>query len=408
MKDENETKPVSDSYDLPLSDFSEGKKEFSENSKLKCFVIMPFGSRKEYSKGVKESNFVYKHIICPSIKILEKKEDVKIEVIREVDKAAAGSITKSILHNIANADICIVDITGLNPNVFFELGIRYCLREKITILIKQYETVMPFDISGFKCISYDCFEPDIAVSAIADFLISGRKGHRYVDSLVFETFPDMRVEIPDLVESVGEKRSHEGYMSWIEWWDRVIQLSRLLRDAYDNGRFVPVAVFGISNGGLMLADLLVREVFKGVPVLSLWANRLNTDKKDLDRGCYYFDNDFNKALIKTLKNNISESPTLLIVDDIVSTGATSEQASYFMKRELGGDCQILFTPLYCRSIDYLEAIRDMLPTGFKEGKIFHIDETKYFESLARGGSFLPYRKVLAGEKRPYVLQSKDK
>jgi hypothetical protein len=183
-----------DNCKLDLSETAEKGKEFSKDSKLKCFVIMPFGSRDEYDRGEKESNFIYKYIICPAIKSLEKAEKSIIEVIREVDKSAAGSITKSILHNIANADICIVDITGLNPNVFFELGIRYSLREKITILIKQVNTVIPFDIIGYKCIPYDCFDPDSAISAITEFLINGRREGRYIDSLVFETFPDMRVE----------------------------------------------------------------------------------------------------------------------------------------------------------------------------------------------------------------------
>ncbi|MFO7734018.1 MAG: hypothetical protein R6X21_10270 [Candidatus Aminicenantes bacterium] len=293
---------VAESCLLESKDLDSHGKLFSDSAGLKCFVIMPFGSKNEYDKGEKESKFIFKYIICPALKAMEKSEKSPIEVIREVDKSTAGNITKSILNNIARADICIVDITGLNPNVFFELGIRYSLKEKITILIKQAKTEIPFDISGFKCISYDCYEPDDAILSIADFLINGRTGTRYIDSLVFEVFPEMRVEIPGLLDSCGEKRSGAGHLSWIEWWEKVIELSNLLRDAYDNGRFVPHAVLGISNGGLMLADLLVREVFKGKPVLSLWADRHRTDKKELDRACYYFDNSFNIATIKTIKD----------------------------------------------------------------------------------------------------------
>ena len=388
-----------DDHQPNLECITESGKIFTKDGRLKCFVVMPFGSRSEYAKGELESNYVYKHIICPALDRCTKAIGTKIEMIREADKTSAGSITKSILLNLAKADICIVDITGLNPNVFFELGIRYCLKDKVTILLKQHGTAIPFDISGFRCISYECYLPDAAISAITDFLVASQSESRYIDSLVFETFPEMRVEIPGLVESFGEKSSNDGSMSWVEWWTKVLDLSRLLREPFENGRYVPSAVLGISNGGLMLADLLGREVFKGIPVLSLWANRFYADKTK-SPGCYYFDNPYNKAMIQTVKVLHGEAPSLLLVDDIVSTGATIEQATSFLRNELGPECQILFTPLYCRSADFLEPIQHLLPTGYKKGTIFQIDKTAYVKSLANGGTFLPYKKQL-NDGRPY-------
>ena len=140
---------------------------------LFCFVVMPFGSKGEYDKKGKESKYIFKHIICKGIEKYGEEIKREINVVLESDKKAAGSITRSILENIIRADICIIDITGLNANVFFELGIRYSLRDKITILLRQSKTDIPFDIHGFKCITYDCFKPDVAIQNIFDFLKTG-------------------------------------------------------------------------------------------------------------------------------------------------------------------------------------------------------------------------------------------
>lgn len=360
---------------------------------------MPFGSNNEYSKGNIESDFIYNYIICKGIDRFGLATSNKINIIREVDKNTSGCITKSILNNIATADICIADITGKNPNVFFELGIRYSLRHKVTILLKQKGTIIPFDISGYKCITYDCFSPNQAISAISDFLISGIEEHNAVDSLVFETFPEMQVFIPGVLKSARETNIGN-ILSWNEWWSKVLELASLLRDAHDNGRFVPKAILGISNGGLMVADLLGREVFKGTPILALWANRWISDKSSVDPSYYYFDNDYNKAISQTLRDKYidhSDKITILLIDDLVFTSNTIVQASNFIEKELGGKAKILFAPLYCRDTDYLESIKDMLPNGFRNGETFKITKELYYSRLRTKRANFPYRKVLGSE-----------
>jgi hypothetical protein len=258
---------------------------------INCFVIMPFGSNNEYVRKKIESDYVYSNIICQSIKRFENELNVNVDITREVDKNISGSITKGILKSIATSDICIVDITGQNPNVFFELGIRYSLRHKTTILLKQVETPIPFDIQGYRCLTYDCFKPEPAITELCDFLLSGYKESSAIDSLVFETFSHMEVHIPGILSSY-KKSTHLNVLSWDDWWKRVLEIASLLKEPFDNGRFVPTAILGISNGGIVLADFLGREVFKGTPILSLWANRWldATAKSKVEQTCYYFDN----------------------------------------------------------------------------------------------------------------------
>ncbi|MDY6789866.1 MAG: hypothetical protein SWH54_01240 [Thermodesulfobacteriota bacterium] len=379
---------------------SDSFKEKYGSEILKCFVLMPFGSKDEYKRKNIESNYIYDNIICPSIDVVKQKLEVDIFVAREVDKNVSGSITKSILKNIATADICITDITGRNPNVFFELGIRYSLKNRVTVLMRQENTEIPFDIQGFRCLSYDCLNPKRAIAELSEYLISGIGDTTNSDSLVFETFPKMEVHIPNILSSFRKSASFN-ILPWDDWWKRIVELQTLLKEPFRNGRFGPAAVFGISNGGLVVADFLGREVFSRVPILSLWANRWLDAKQKAkkDQSCYYFDNDYNKATLQPLKalyGDKDESFSVLLVDDLVYTSNTISQASVFMKKELGENCNILFTPMFCRNTEYLHSIKEMLPFGFENGEIFNVTKEAYFKQVQSTRKSFPYMKDLGG------------
>ena len=72
-----------------------------------------------------------------------------------------GSINDQIIQHIYEDKLAICNLTGLNPNVMYELGIRYTMR-KHTILICEQGTRMPFDIISERTIFYT---NDIAGSA---------------------------------------------------------------------------------------------------------------------------------------------------------------------------------------------------------------------------------------------------
>jgi hypothetical protein len=75
-------------------------------------------------------------------------------VVRLVSDAdEVGIIQKRIVQNLYNSDIVICDVSGKNPNVMFELGMRLAF-DKPTIIIKDDKTEYSFDTSIIEHLGY--------------------------------------------------------------------------------------------------------------------------------------------------------------------------------------------------------------------------------------------------------------
>lgn len=355
--------------------------------KKRVFVLMPFGSNNEYQGGNDESNFIYDEIIKPGV-LSALSDDCSIE--REVDKNQPGSITTAIVRSLVRADVVIVDITGWNPNVFLELGMRYALRNKVTIVTAQKGTKIPFDMKGYRHVIYNRFRPKEGSKKIGDFIKVGMSTKVTSDSIVFDTFKDLSVIIPNIVESYGEElHSDRILMSWEEYLGRIEWVCKWLRPPVNEGRYVPDVVFGISNGGMIVADLIGKSVFSGkhTPILGLWAQRW-TRKKD------YFQNQYNDCLTKTIASIVGdERPVnILLTDDHFGSGNTSGQAFDYLKQQFGEDTKNVFVPLVSRRIEYVEVIEDFLPYNFTENgeHIFPVTKEEFIRGLNTKANYFPY------------------
>lgn len=124
----------------------ETKEEIKEEKPLKtCFVIMPISDVDGYEKG--HFDRVYKYLIKPACEAAGYKVD------RADDTSKANMIIVDILQKAVKYDMAICDISSRNANVFYELGFRQAFNMK-TVLIKDKKTVMPFDISSIRTLSY--------------------------------------------------------------------------------------------------------------------------------------------------------------------------------------------------------------------------------------------------------------
>lgn len=119
----------------PLS-FFEDK---TYNVKIKqCFVIMPFTES--------WSNRVYETLQAACL-------EVGYGCIR-ADDVHGRLILQDIWQKINESGILIADLTGNNPNVFYELGIAHTLGKDVVPII-QLGSKIPFDQTPFRTIHYD-------------------------------------------------------------------------------------------------------------------------------------------------------------------------------------------------------------------------------------------------------------
>lgn len=107
-------------------------------NKLYAFVLMPFD---------KEFDAVYTDLIKPAF------EAAGYNVKRADDIVSHQNILKDIVRSIAEADLVIADLTSLNANVFYELGIAHALQKPVVIIAQSIEEV-PFDLASYRVILY--------------------------------------------------------------------------------------------------------------------------------------------------------------------------------------------------------------------------------------------------------------
>ncbi|MDE0002928.1 MAG: hypothetical protein OXQ29_09555 [Rhodospirillaceae bacterium] len=141
-----------------------------------CFVIAPIGDPESDIR--KRSDQVLRHIIGPAA------EECGYSTVRADTISSAGIITNQILQHIVDDPLVIADLTGRNPNVFYELAVRHATRKPLVQLIQEGETI-PFDVSTVRTISVDHRDLDAAATAkarITDQIRSFQDGRADLES----------------------------------------------------------------------------------------------------------------------------------------------------------------------------------------------------------------------------------
>ena len=112
-----------------------------------CFFVMPFA---------KEFDDVYS-----TISSALEQEELRVECHRADEIVGGGEVMTDVLRNLAEAELIIADLTGDNPNVFYELGIAHTVRcKEAVLLIRQTgsdvsrDRKIPFDVQHYRRIEY--------------------------------------------------------------------------------------------------------------------------------------------------------------------------------------------------------------------------------------------------------------
>ena len=125
------------------------------------FVAMPFGQKevrgatpaadgKPAAPAVAvDFDVVYEHLIAPALK------KAGCLPFRADQEPAAGDIRTDMFFELVTADIVVADISVLNANVFYELGVRHGVRPSGVFMIHGDWAKPPFDIASDRRFRYD-------------------------------------------------------------------------------------------------------------------------------------------------------------------------------------------------------------------------------------------------------------
>ena len=118
-----------------------------------CFVIMPFGKKDVGGRQV-DFNAIYSELFEPAIRAVKTPEGKELIPARTDMDAFASSINQEMFEYIMYSRMAFADISGFNPNVFYEIGARHSAQESGTVVFRQAGHEIPFDIRTIKIFEY--------------------------------------------------------------------------------------------------------------------------------------------------------------------------------------------------------------------------------------------------------------
>ncbi len=109
-----------------------------------CFVITPIGDN---------SSDIRRHIDGIIDQAIEPALGEKYDIEVAHRKYEIGSINDRVIRSVLDSDLVIANLTNTNPNVMYELAVRYSFG-KPAIVIAEKGTKLPFDVIDENTIFY--------------------------------------------------------------------------------------------------------------------------------------------------------------------------------------------------------------------------------------------------------------
>lgn len=180
----------------------------ADKSKL-CFVVGPVGSQGSDTRN--HADLLLEFIIKP---VLRDFPDYLVK--RQDEDSKPGMIDSQIITALRDADLVIADLSHLNPNAFYEIGIRHMIAKPI-IHMQLEEQRIPFDLSLYKTVPFSFVNP--SAYSVAQAMLKAQISEATADGytpdnpvtralgqqhLKQTTSPDLKV-ISDTLQSLGSR-----------------------------------------------------------------------------------------------------------------------------------------------------------------------------------------------------------
>lgn len=215
-------------------------------SKKTCFVITGFGPKPDLETGrILDLDKTFEHLIKPVF------DELNINCFRAKEIRHSGTIDVPMYEWIYKADIVVADVSTLNSNALYELGVRHALRPNTTIVISEDQTKYPFDLNHTVISKYEHLGKDIGASETIRFkkelklLVQSVLKNKKNDSPVYTYLPKLKPPVfsDKELKLITEQPKNQ------------VSLSELINDA-ENAK---------NNNEFGVAILLYKECLKFEP-----------------------------------------------------------------------------------------------------------------------------------------------
>lgn len=132
----------------------------------RCFLISPIGDPDSQIRH--RADKILRHIVRPVC------AELGFEVVRADEMNHTSLISRRVMEEILTSDLVIADLTGSNPNVYYELAVRHYTGKPVVQLLESSEK-LPFDVSDLNTIRFDHTDLDSVHEAkerLAQFILS--------------------------------------------------------------------------------------------------------------------------------------------------------------------------------------------------------------------------------------------
>ncbi|EPT8104642.1 hypothetical protein [Streptococcus pyogenes] len=122
------------------------KKQLPETTTKTCFIVTAIGNPGSPERV--HADKTLKHIIDPVC------SELGYKITRVDQESINGNITESIINHLKTDNLVIADLTGHNPNAFYELGYRQALNLPLIPIIAKGQQ-LPFDVVTNRTLFFD-------------------------------------------------------------------------------------------------------------------------------------------------------------------------------------------------------------------------------------------------------------